>query len=258
MKDYSRSYWEKIYLQRARHATYSKRVASSLDIIKKFFDKGLQSYVSWSGGKDSTAMAHLITRIAPEIKIVSLLDESDLPGLHEYISRVREAHGFNLEIIRPQQNLWGIFGDYDFTEDVHTPQSEYAKKYFFDVFKDYALTHGYNGIFIGLRKDESRNRLMNYARRGDIYFKAAESQWVCQPLVRWSAQDVFCYLFQNGVEIFDAYFKTKFHGAPDKIRIDCVLPSEFSSKGQAVWLKHYYPEIFNRLAEKLPKLRAFT
>lgn len=251
----SLSYWRRVYLLHSRTRSFQKHLHVAKGIISDFIGRQIKSYVAVSGGKDSIAMAHLIWSIEPGIKFMSVLDESDIPGLHDYMTKIVQRYKFDVDVISPK-NLWEAFAKYDFTEDVHSPRSEYAQRYFFDHIKRYVADNGYDGIFLGLRAQESKGRRMNFLQRGSIYFNESWQQWICQPLAAWSAMDVFAYLFSNNVPIFDMYFKTKFKLSPENIRLDCILPSHFSRDGQSAWLKYYYPETFSRLAAILPKLRS--
>ncbi len=237
---------------------FQKRLIEAKNIVAEFLARNIKSYASISGGKDSVAMAHLIWTIEPQMKFMSLLDDSDFPGLHEYVNGIRQRYNLDLDIVIPGEKLWEIFGKYDFTDDVHSPHSQYAKKYFFELIKKYKTENGYEGVFLGLRAQESRNRCRNFIRRGEIYFNRSWHQWICQPLARWEARDVLAYLFKNEISIFDIYFKTKFCKSPENIRMDCILPSMFCREGKASWLRYYYPDVHTRLVAVLPKLRSTT
>lgn len=251
------SYWRNIYLMRAQNPQFKKRVEKSISIIKEFLGMGKKVYCSISGGKDSTAMAHLVWKLAPGMKFVSEKDDMDFPGEREYLESLAREYQWNMDILTPSVKLWDIVMGYDVTEDIHSKGTSFSDEYFYDLLREYQTKNKMEGVFLGLRAQESKGRLWNFKKRGEIYWNESWQTWICQPLALWSAVDVFAYLFSNNIPIMDVYFKTRFIGSPERIRKSWILPSAQSSQGQALWLKYYFPEIFDRLAILQPKLRGY-
>jgi hypothetical protein len=65
-------------------------------------------------------------------------------------------------------------------------------------------------------------------------------------------------LFSEDLPILNVYFQTKFVDSPEDIRKSWILPSAQASSGQALWLKYYYPEIFQKLCLKNPQLKSYV
>lgn len=254
-------YWRDTYLLHSESLSFQKKVKKSVEYVNRFLDLGVKCYGSVSGGKDSTAMMHLIESVSdyhPSIGFVSVKDDMDFPGEMEYLRILKQEFGFVIDVLHPENNLWEIAHKHDFTEDIHSKGTAFSDDNFYGLLKEYQREHQYKGVFLGLRAEESNGRRFNRAKNGLIYYNEDWHQLVCHPLADWTGMDVMAYLVSREVPILYVYFLTKFVKAPHEIRKSWVLPSGQASSGQALWLKYYFPEIFQRLAAINPKMRAYV
>jgi len=255
MKTYD--YYRDMYLFHAQTKAFQKRVAQSNAIIEQFLALGVKSTVNISGGKDSTAMMHMVWQLCPNIQCVSEKDDMDFPEELPYMHLLREKYQLNLDIITPSVSLWSQIQNFDVTEDLHSKGTDFSDTYFYALLKEYQAQNNIKGVFLGLRAEESNGRAWNAKKNGHIYYNQTWQHMVCQPLAWWTTADVFAYLFSNDIPILDVYFKNQY-AEPEQIRKAWILPSSRAAQGQAVWLKHYYPDIFNKLAAKQASIRCFV
>jgi len=256
--DHDISYYRDLYLLHAESPAHRKQVERSREIMSDFFDLGIVSTVNVSGGKDSTAMMHLAWTLNPDIHVVSEKDGMDFPGEVDFMLDLRRRYNLFMDIITPEVNLWDVMKDHDFTEDIHSAGTDFSDAYFYAMLRDFQQQHRIKGVMLGLRAQESKAREWNVKTHGTIYYNRSWKHIVCQPLAHWSAKDVFAYLCANDVPILDLYFKTKYTDGPESIRKSWILPSHQSSRGQALWLKYYYPDLYLKLSAINPKMRAFV
>jgi len=195
--------------------------------------------------------------IDPSVQIVSEKDDMDFPNEIVFMENLRERYNLNLDIITPSVSLWSEVKNFDITEDLHSKGTDFSDTYFYDLLKEYQAKNNIKGVMLGLRAEESNGRSWNAKKNGVIYYNRSWKHIVCQPLAWWSTADVFAYLFSNDIPILDVYFKNEY-AEPEQIRKSWILPSARANKGQAVWLKHYYPELFYRLAAIQPSIRCFV
>lgn len=258
MTDKPIRYWRNRYLLHARSGFLKRQVERSKKVIREFLAMDNKPHVSISGGKDSTVLMHLVWSIKPDIKFVSEKDDMDFPEEMGYMEGLRERYNLNLDIISPPVKLWDVITNHDFLEDIHSKGTSFSDKYFYDLLKKYKKDNGYNAVLMGLRAKESKQRLMNFKKRGYIYYNKQWQEWVCNPLSLWTATDIFAYLFMYDIPILPVYFKTMFVDSPEDIRKSWILPSHQSSQGQVQWIKHYYPEIYLKLCEVNPLMSTYT
>jgi 3'-phosphoadenosine 5'-phosphosulfate sulfotransferase (PAPS reductase)/FAD synthetase len=255
-KDYE--YWKKLYLAHSKTNSFKKNIQKSKDIISEFLNLGVKSYISWSCGKDSTAMMHLILSLNKDIKVVSEKDDMDFPEEKEYLNEMVKLYNIDIDVISPDVNLWDIIINHNIVEDIHSKGVDFSDKYFYNLLREYSEKNKYKGILLGLRAGESRGRLMNLKVHRYIYYNQNFKQVFCQPIAEWTAKDVFAYLFSNNIPILPVYFKTNFVNSPEDIRKSWILPGNRASEGNASWLRYYYPSIFKKLCIIHPELRSYT
>lgn len=255
-------YWRGMYCAHARTDAYKRRVEGARAIVHQaletFEREGVKYYCSISGGKDSTAMMHLVWSIAPATKFMSVKDDMDFPEELPYLEDLRARYNLDLDIEHPPRELWEAIKEHDVCEDVHGQDTGFSREAFYGVLKTYKERHGHGGVFVGLRAAESKGRRMLIKSRGPVFHNATWNEWEALPLAQWSAQDVMAYLFSNEVPILPVYFCTAFCDSPEQIRKSWCLPGSQAAQGQVVWLKHYYPDLYRRLCIVQPDVRAYS
>jgi len=230
-------------LEYKRHLEYAKQA------IHRALEKG-KCIISWSAGKDSTAMTHLIRSLYPEIPIMIQFDDCDWPEKREYAERVALSQGWHLHIVEPDFSVWerSLSCNIGF-DDVCAQSHEFTQDSFLSLLNKKQQELGCNVVFMGLRAEESRARKMNLMKRGEIY-QLKNGEWRCCPLGRWDSVDVFAYLTEHDIEINPCYFYNRFQ-SPEDIRLCWALPTPTGIRyGDMEHIRHYYPKQFRRLRER--------
>lgn len=233
---------------RAKTAEYRRHVGYAVKAIHAAH-RAANMVVSWSTGKDSTAMTHLIRAIYPETPIMCQFDDCDWPTKREYADRVAAALGWNVHCVEPQFSVWermrsGTIGEEEFCALSHS----LTQDAFLQPLATQQQALGCDGVFMGLRGDESKSRKIHLRSRGELY-QVASGEWRCCPIARWTSEDVFAYLVSNDIEINPCYFNNRFL-PPEEIRVSWAIPTPGSlAHGDMEHFRHYYPEQFRRMRE---------
>jgi len=233
---------------RAKTDEYHRHIEYAIEAINAA-EKTAKMVVSWSTGKDSTAMTHLIQELYPDTPIMIQFDDCDWPTKRAYADRVVAAQGWNVHRVEPEFSVWERMQTGRIGEDAFCAQSHSLTQ---DAFlRPLAATqHTLNcdGVYIGLRAQESRARNVHLRSRGELY-QLASGEWRCCPLARWTAEDVFAYLLQHGVEINPCYFNNRFL-PPEDIRVSWAVPTPTSVRfGDMEHLRYYYPAQYRRIKD---------
>jgi len=250
--------WIKYFLEYSSLDIHKKRIQKSKEIIDVFLSQVNNPYISWSAGKDSTAMLFLILENCPDIKIMTEKDDLDYPGEIEYVFRLKEKYNLNLDIINPSVSLWDEIQNYKFDEDMHSRNTDFSNKFFYSLISNYKNKNNNDGVFLGLRAEESKGREWNRKYRGTIYKNNREKILICTPIAEWKGDDVFAYLLSNNIEIFNIYWKLKFINDPRLIRKSWTIPGNFSCRGDIQWLKYHYREVYNKLVTIDPFIKKYV
>ncbi len=165
--------------------------------------------ISFSGGKDSTVTADIVTKALSNPSLVHIFGNTTLefPTTMEYVNRYRESHP--MAIFQIAQNDEQVF--YDVCEDIGPPAR--MMRWCCSMFKTGPITRIINSMyrsqqiltFYGIRKSESVSR-SKYNRIED----AAESvkiqqQTVASPIFFWKDADIWLYIFAEDVDFNSAY-----------------------------------------------------
>jgi len=205
--------------------------------------------VCWSGGKDSTAMCHLVKEMYPDIPIVVQFDDCDWPEKKAYIRTVAEMFGWVIHSAQPLFSVWDKVKDIELKGERITDQTHWiTREGFISPLEKKRKEIGCNGAFIGLRIEESRARFLNHAVRGEVY-KVANGEWRALPMSYWKTSYVFAYHVANDIPINPCYFNNGYY-QPEEIRLSWALPQ--SSENYYAHLQHirtYYPKQYAKLRE---------
>lgn len=119
-------------------------------------------------------------------------------------------------------------------------------------------TYNINGTIIGLRKEESKGRRINYYLRGKEYYNKRELSNILQPIINWNILDVFSYAYTEKIPIMPIYYNAKKYGFDfKKMRVNTIasLDATGNEINRIQLNKILYPEEFRDLINKIPQIR---
>ncbi len=218
------------------------KIQASLQRIEEWYDyhKG-QVYVSFSGGKDSTVLLHLVRSIFPDVPAVFCNTGLEYPEIVDFVKSTD-----NVKIIRPGKSFRKVIQDHGypviskeqayFIYQLRTTKSEKLRnlrlngnsagfgklsekwKYLIDSpfkisdqccdwmkKKPFKKLEKETGLkpFIGVMAENSQLRKSNYIRYGCNEFDEGRSK--SKPLSFWMESDVWNYLKQEHVKYCSVY-----------------------------------------------------
>lgn len=222
--------------------------------------------IGWSGGKDSTVLVVLADEVCRQdgrypVPVVSLKDDLDFPGERQYITDLASRLSIDLEIIEPSFPLLEWIREHADEiaagADIHGRAFAMSRLGFYRVLDDHHAHRGNQTAVLGLRTEESYPRAINRASHG-WHYKRKDGLHIVQPICDWRGLDVYAYLFDRGVDLLPVYRCLRLHAEPWRVRKSWWLPGAAARNGQGVWLRTYYPSLFQRLCEVLPHHRSVT
>jgi phosphoadenosine phosphosulfate reductase len=242
------------YRLQANLPAYTRNIERSLRVIEEALKEESASYVSWSGGKDSTVLLDLVRKINPNIPIVHVRTDIEYPDCKEWVDKFIQEQGLNVTILEPP-SAWqvlieegGPFGQ------VNVATSRIDKECFFDpIAKENEAKH-YKQVFLGLRAEESNARRMNALSRGTRYYNKSRKLWTTLPLAWWTARDIFAYHVVNDLPWEPIYDRTYLHPDPERIREGWWTTGQTAHRhGMGDWLRYHYPQLWRRAVENWPE-----
>lgn len=224
----------------------------------RIVEEGLRTmsnpYVSCSWGKDSTFLLWLVLRHRPDIPIlyIDYLDAlPDTYAIRDQLLGEWDLRGQYTELAaewdwRRQIEVLGL-SDITRTKSskavIPLVKGHQAERW--------AQEQGHDGRFWGLRADESATRRRLFRARGALY--QARGQWVCSPLAWLTGHELWYLIDSLGIPYCAIYDKTLLEPR-ETIRNGGWACTDGALKGRVVWLRYYYPDLYERLREIAPEV----
>ena len=251
--------WQRASGVHARTKAYRRRVDSSLRLLDGALRATPNAVVSWSAGKDSTVMTHLVcVRLGARTVVMSEKDDLDYPGEEDYVRRLGVAWNLDLRVVRPDVSprAWVTerLAQLRAGDDLHSRTAGLSKVCFYPVVEE--ACRSFDAVLLGLRSEESHIRRRLRASRGRHYTIADGSVRVL-PIADWTGLDVYAYALAHGIDLLPLYRCVAFaHAdAPWTLRKSWWLPGLGSRFGQVAWLRRYFPSLYRTLCAWMPDAR---
>ncbi len=230
-----------------------ERVEQSRQAIRSFLALCRRPYLAWSGGKDSTLMLWIARQIEPDIECIYFDAESCLPDTAVFMACLVEKWHLNFRAVKttPILDVLERYGLDNPRIDAHTLKATVR-----DPIRR-LREEGYDGALVGVRASESFWRAFNVARKGDLRWHKEDAVWVCWPLARWTLQQVWAATDFWDIPYSPDYDKTLFRPREEN-RTSYWAGETYRTYGRYVWLKKYYPGLFNELVRRIPEVARYV
>lgn len=212
--------------------------------------------VSYSGGKDSTALLHLVREVAPDVPVAFFDSGAELASTLEMVARV------GAEVITPRMSMLDMAryaGWWDYAHPVDKGCPFDAKRIVIqEPSEAFVVRRRLRVIVYGLRAGESRARAKNASARGEL-FEGSDRTWYCQPLAYWSTADIWAYIASRGLPYNAAYDRMAEAGVDrESQRVATLLGERGSGWGRHAIMRAAEPERFKEIAREFPGLWRLT
>ena len=165
--------------------------------------------ISFSGGKDSTVTADVVTKALSNPSLVHIFGNTTLefPATVEYANRFRDSHP--LAIFMVAKNDEQVF--YKVCEDIGPPAR--MMRWCCSMFKTGPITRVINSLyrnqqiltFYGIRKFESVSRSKYNRIEDDAESVKIQQQTVASPIFFWKDIDIWLYILAEKIDFNSAY-----------------------------------------------------
>lgn len=194
---------------RANSSRYKSITEEAKDYIRKTVEGYgiMDMFVSFSGGKDSTVTADIVTRALSTPQIMHIFGDTTLefPFTYTYVERFKKAHPKT-----PVLSARNKEKDFEELCKLVGPPSR-VMRWCCTIFKTGTIQKKIKSLyrdkskiltFYGIRRSESLNR-SKYDRESDS--PKITKQRIVSPIIDWMDFDVWLYLLTTGIDFNDAY-----------------------------------------------------
>lgn len=264
---------------KGRQERNAGRGSAQLERIERHLDEH-GGFIAWSGGKDSTCVVDLARQVDPHVPVVIYDSGLLFPETVAYVRGIAAKWRLDLHRIAAEPDLLTMLaaaGGFD-----HGAPDRVLQGQMKDILIGEPAARAHRmfgrGSLWGVRAEEAPGRRHLYRTalseagrlhpelgRGDIRARfggtvhRADGTVTYGPIWDWTRDQVFSYLRGRDIPLNPVYDKLARAGAPaGRTRVDSILDSTHLAAGQMAWLQKGWPDLFDQLAQVLPRLREWT
>jgi len=220
-----------------RTLAFRRKLDQSIRAIEEWRGRCSRPIVSVSGGKDSTLLLLLCRQVDPDIIALRADPPNPLPDRQAHVDELKRAMG----------GSWSTV-DYPWDVDAVLARDErYPARLKIRALQTEAASLGADGVAIGIRAAESRERRISCYQRGLVY-RVASGRLRCTPLAWWTAEEVIGALVsQDAAPLNPVYRRTHLmpRGRVESLRDGTWWP-HIDPADHRPWLAYHYPELIEQ------------
>lgn len=213
---------------------HQRRLDQARRAIRDWLSRVQRPAVSVSGGKDSTLLLALVREQAPHAVAFRADPPNPLPDRADHIEALRCAAGGAWRVVPYPWDVTAVLdGGERYPAGLKVRRLETALR-----------DAGVDGVSLGIRAAESRQRRITLARRGLVY-QRSDGRWICAPLAWWPAEEVLGELVRREALPLNPVY-THLEGMPrgrlDGLRDGTWWPHS-EPESHRRWLCLHYPDV---------------
>ncbi len=237
----------------AKTIEFITKVSEAHELIKKSLQHMKNPYLSFSGGKDSTVMLHMLLKHKSNIPVIYWDADASYPDTEQFIKKVVIEWDLNF-IRRKTESMFSVFHKYG----VNHPQIENKTMIatVYEPIKKLIEDYGFDGVFVGLRAQESKGRRKLIKSRGQLFYNKSQKVMECLPVAQFTVEDIWAYITANDLKYNSIYDRTSMLSR-NELRVSYWCGESCREMGRWVWLKKEYPELYNKFTSEFPEVREF-
>jgi len=235
----------------AKLPTFQKKLSRTQERVREMLEICSTPYVAFSCGKDSTVVADMVLRIRHDVplRFVSSGETRIIHNVDDIMEWFRNIHDAKIEEI----NFDRVFSE-EWSNASFDEQRKAGRR---DI--QTIDNTAYTGVFMGLRKQESRGRQISlnscktdglpmymYQYKNRDYFR------MC-PIADWTTDDVGAYITMYKIPVLQWYQAFGFDS-----RTTARLTGDAVRQNTLLWIKTTNPEGYAKLLERFPEFGALT
>lgn len=229
---------------------YKSKLIITKQNISKMLKKCDNPYIAFSCGKDSSVLADMVLSIDNTIplRFISSGETRILHNVDDIIAYFKNKYSAKVEEI--------IFDRVWSEEWKHATFDEQRKAGRRDI--QNINNDLYTGVFMGLRKQESRGRSISlivhnsYDLPRYMYKYSDKNYYRMCPLADWKTEDIGAYIINNNIPVLDWYKKFGYEA-----RTTARLTGDSVRQNSIAYIKMNNPAGYQKLVERFPELSIY-
>jgi phosphoadenosine phosphosulfate reductase len=242
-------------------------------------------YVAFSGGKDSLVVLHMALAADPSVPVAFFDSGLEFPETYAFVGQLASEWKFESQLlwITAEPPLLQVLHDTAAWDHRRVPERPIPNLHDVLISRPAAIAHQAcgPGELWGVRAHESRGRAALYARalraettvsctgccqeprerraRHGGVIRRADGSVAFGPVWDWRNEEVWRYIARHRLQVNPVYDKLRRLGAPERaLRVSAMIDGNALELGRVTWLRRGWPDLFEELAQVLPRLREFV
>lgn len=250
------------YLLQSRLRSFTRRVEEAKGLVRAALETVPGTWaVSCSGGKDSTVLLGVAIEAGWRGPVFHFR-HPETPA--ENTALVHDlARCFDLEVVEaPTPGAWEVYERIGrFFDLPETPDEKAEVRRMLNGYKAASAAAleatGAVGAFWGMRAQESRQRKIIMAKKGDLYRVQDRSTWTSNPIRWWSVRDVWGFTVSRDLPCLRIY---DIDDNREHVRseVTWLAAPHLWAKGQAQKMRDQDIVTFEALCQRWPNLRDYS
>lgn len=230
----------------SRTYQFQRRLNITTQSLQRFFEITKNPYLSVSFGKQSIILAHLIFSIRPETRM-ALLQSWETFMLHDMeqvITNFIKRWPINLTIHYKDNVSWNNWGWKQTRDHGQNDLQNMGDELF----------HDWDGLIMGLSKDESFARRMTCSNSNTDWktiFQYKNGKFRCTPIQFWNQMDLAAYIAAYDIPLLAAY-----HQNGLETRTTARITKNCAEMNGLLDLKYRNISDYNKIVKRFPELTA--
>lgn len=247
---------KEMYLLLAKMQSHKKKVKKAKETIKLALSNASKTALSFSSGKDSVVLLDLAVKAGFDGTLIFFKYGicTDVETPQENINLLKyyaNKHGLHYQILEcfGEVDCWDQCGRFTLS-----PENEKEKRIFnltnYDYVKksnDFEKENDIDLNIIGMRKDESKRRRIVLSKKGSIYQTKSRKSITCCPLLDFTNDDIWAYIFSNNLKYLSIYDYPYIDRQVNRNEITMLYNTAIIGNGMLWHYKQMYPKFFEWL-----------
>lgn len=247
---------KEMYLLLAKMQSHKKKVKKAKETIKLALSKSSKAALSFSSGKDSVVLLDLAVKAGFNGTLIffkyGICTDIETPQENiDLLKYYAEKHGLHYKILEclGEVDCWEQCGRFTLF-----PETEEEKRIFnltnYDYVKksnDFEKENDIDLNIIGMRKDESERRRIVLSKKGSIYQTKSRKSITCCPLLDFTNDDIWAYIFSNDLKYLSIYDYPYIDRQVNRNEITMLYNTAIIENGMLWHYKQMYPKFFEWL-----------
>lgn len=241
------------YILHAKLLPYKRRVQQAIDTAKTAIQNAERPLLSFSAGKDSIVLLDIAVKAGfrGDLMFFKYGIFADVETPYENVDLLKYysgLHGLKYHIIDclGEVDCWEQCGRFTLF-----PKTAEERKVFSHTNRDFAKRSekfcresNIDLQIIGMRKSESKQRKIVLSAKGSTYSVKSRVAKTCCPLADLTSDDVWAYIFENGLKYLSIYDYPYIDRRRNRNEITLLYNDGIIRNGAIYHFKKMYPEYF--------------